>query len=198
MEPEIIPKIRHRAAITVVIGLVLHVIAPHFTHFTIAGPACGAVTVCSEAVLHERPEDIGYVLVPEALPDLGEMASMCQLMAGGGIDLGIVLPVFQSEGDVRQDALDQASIISQETAYQRIVDHSPVLEHAGAAAAHLLEQPYAEALGRCRNAQVTLLASGVPVICRIVYHASGEQFPVRIPVDRHTFPFCRSASKGGE
>ena len=47
---------------------------------------------------------------------------------------------IKGTGDGYQDALDQASIISQETAYQRIVDHSPVLEHAGAAAAHLLER----------------------------------------------------------
>ena len=94
------------------------------------------------------------------------------------------VPGLRSDGEVRQERLQQGGISSQISLYQFVApDERPVMEHRRTAARQVLEDPDAQVLRRRPEVQVRRDAAGDIVIGGIVHDRPAPEGPVGSCVD---------------
>ena len=134
---------------------------------------------------------------PVILPGTHEVAGVRQFVEGLRTDRCIVVAVFQAQGDIREEHLDEVRVIAEEFRQFPGIQEHALLEHRRAARAQVAEDPDPKVGRRCADIPFPPATVDVPGD-DVVDGAAGEQLPIRVARHRDFNPLRRVLPQRGD
>ena len=136
-----------------------------------------------------------YVLIPIVRLHFCKMTCMSQFVAGGGIDIPIIIGILHSDGEIRKKYLDQCRILPKKRPDKSLVQARVMMHHYCTAYIQIMKEPQAK-LGRRRSdVKIRCRTTLQIIISRIVCRTSLEKLVFRILGHCHIDAGCRSLSQ---